>query len=269
MDEPISGPRGAITYKLENKNPVALDDLTASLAAFGQSYEDFLLASGEVTAADGVKLYIRELRTGSIIADLQALATQGQLIFDTLKDAYEHRATLAGFVTHLAEISQFFLGLKSLEPAPSKKEAEQTIRMFEPVAKDSASQLAIQYNGDVNIGTVNIYVDSQKANAIQNGARRHLGPTLPDNRRLTDEVMTLHQVRGVATQQAGDRGIIEGVSKSPVKLVYASDSIKKAILEQHDNLFHLAFLVDVDVKTVDEKPALYKILALKDTFEKP
>jgi hypothetical protein len=104
---------------------------------------------------------------------------------------------------------------------------------------------------------------------VQNSAKRYLGPSLPSSRVLLDEVLTLHQVKGVPKAQAGDKGIIETVSKSPVKLWYASDDIKRSILELHENPFRLAFIVDVDVKTVDDKPALYKVLTLKDSFERP
>ncbi len=38
---------GLLTFKFDNKVPVALDDLTVSLNALAQSYEDYLAASGK------------------------------------------------------------------------------------------------------------------------------------------------------------------------------------------------------------------------------
>ena len=67
----------------------------------------------------------------------------------------------------------------------------------------------------------------------------------------------------------GDKGIIEIVSKLPVKLLFTSEEIKKGILTAPENPFQRVFVVDVEVKTLDHKPALYKVLALKDSFEKP
>jgi hypothetical protein len=270
-----AGAPGTLTFKFDNTAPVAVDDLTASLKALSQAYEDFLIASGHVPPDEGVKLYIAELRTGSIIATLQALADQARLVFgdqgfaDTVSYLFDHADTLAGFVTQLGELIEFFLGVRKMEEPPTKKAADQVIKLFEPLAKDSSGQLAIQFNGDVKIGTVNVIYNSQQANAVQNSAKRYLGPSLPSSRVLLDEVLTLHQVKGVPKAQAGDKGIIETVSKSPVKLWYASDDIKRSILELHENPFRLAFIVDVDVKTVDDKPALYKVLTLKDSFERP
>ena len=99
--------------------------------------------------------------------------------------------------------------------------------------------------------------------------RRYLGPSLPTNQILRDEILTLHQVRGDTKSKSGDRGVIESISKTPVKLWFSSEDIKKGILESPDNPFQRVFVVDVEVKTADSKPALYKVLALKDSFEKP
>jgi hypothetical protein len=87
---------------------------------------------------------------------------------------------------------------------------------------------------------------------------------------LHDELLVLHQVRGDPKSKSGDRGIIESISKMPVRLWFTSEEIKKGILESPDNPFQREFIVDVEVKTVEDgKPALYKVLALKDSFEKP
>jgi hypothetical protein len=163
---------GSLTFKFENKGPVALDDLTMSLKALSQSYEDYLVAAGLVPPEEGVKLYVHELRTGSIIATLQALADQAHFVFgdkgvgDVVSYLFDHADTIAAFVTHLSEVVNFFLGVRSAEEPPTKREADQIIKLFEPLAKDNAAQLAIQFNGTVNIGTVNVTYNSQQANAV-------------------------------------------------------------------------------------------------------
>jgi hypothetical protein len=272
----LAGPiDGFLTFKLDNKAPVALDDLTISLNALAQFYEDYLAESGKALPEAGVKLYIHELRTGSVIAVLQAIAEQGQLVFgengvvSTIQSAYEHADTIGGFMASLNDIIGFFLGSTESKVRPTKKQAGQMINFFEPVAKDNASQMSVQFNGTVNIGEIHYHYNSQQANAVQNSAKRYLGPSLPANEILTDELLILHQVRGDLKSKSGDKGIIESVSKSPVKLWFCSDEIKKEILDAADNPFQRVFVVDVEVKTADGKAALYKVLAVKDSFEKP
>ena len=128
---------------------------------------------------------------------------------------------------------------------------------------------SVVINGPAFFGPMHFHYTSQEANAAQNSARRYLGPTLPANQTLRDELLTLHQVRGDSKSRSGDRGIIESISKAPVKLLFSSEDIKKGILDSPENPFQRVFVVDVDVKTVDGKPALYKVLALKDSFDRP
>ena len=266
---------GLLTFKLDNKLPVSVDDLTASLNALAQAYEDYISADGKALPAAGVKLYVHDLRTGSIIAVLQAIADQGHFLLgehglmSVVDSAFDHADTLAGFLGNFNDVIQFFLGNTESKREPTKREADQIIRVFEPVAKDSSSQLAVQFNGSTHIGDIHYHFNSQQANAIQNSARRYLGPTLPDNKILHDELLTLYQVRGDPKAKSGDKGVIESISNAPVKLLLTSEDIKKGILEAPENPFQRVFLVDVEVKTADGKPALYKVLALKDSFDKP
>jgi hypothetical protein len=266
---------GVLTFKLDNQAPVALDDLTVSLHTLAQSYEDYLSASGLVRPEDSIKLYIHELRTGTIVALLQAIAEQGHFLFgehgvvSTVKAVYERADTIAPFLISLNDAIQFFLGNQEGKKEPSKKEADQIVKILEPVAKDNGSQVFFDFKGPAHIGQMHFHYNSQEANAVQNNARRYLGPTLPTNQILRDELLTLHQVRGDSKSRTGDKGIIESISKLPVKLMFSSEEIKKGILDSPDNPFQRVFVVDVEVKTVGDEPALYKVLALKDNFEMP
>jgi hypothetical protein len=49
------------------------------------------------------------------------------------------------------------------------------------------------------------------------------------------------------------------VSDRPVKLQFLSDETKRKVLDLHEDPFQCAFLVDVEVRTVGGKPALYRI----------
>src|SRR4051812_31748332 len=89
---------------------------------------------------------------------------------------------------------------------------------------------------------------TQEANAVQNSARRFLGPKVPVSEIRQDQLLKLHQVRGDATAKAGDLGIIEEVSPRPAKLVFSNEDAKRKILEQA-HPFDPLFLVDIEIKT--------------------
>lgn len=92
-----------LTVTLKNQRPVELVDLTTSFLALGQAYEDFVYTRGFDPVAGNVRLYIRELKSGSIVAELASMAEQASFIIDNLD-------VFAGFVTQIDEITKFFVG---------------------------------------------------------------------------------------------------------------------------------------------------------------
>jgi hypothetical protein len=167
---------GLLTFKLDNKAPVALDDLTESLHAVADAYQDFLIAAGLSIPGEGVRLYVHELRTGSIIAVFQALADQARFLFGehgvvpTAQSVFDHPDTLAGFLGSVNDVVQFFLGRTEGKKEPTKREADQIIKILEPVAKDNGSQLNMAVSGSVHIGEIHYHYNSQEANAVQKRA---------------------------------------------------------------------------------------------------
>jgi len=124
----------------------------------------------------------------------------------------------------------------------------------------------------INIGAVHgplvLHVDSQRANAIQNKARREIEALAEPSKGLHEKVLLRwYQARGVAESKAGDRAIIESISSLPVKTICANDVIKMQMILEEGNPFREAYIVDVMVDTIRGKPALYKILAIHDKFE--
>src|SRR5260221_8679518 len=164
----------SVRYELKNQKPVDLLDLTSSLAAFGESYQDFVTDAGFDLEPGNVRFFVKDIRSGSIIADLASQAAQGSLTL-------QHVEAAAAFMANLNDIIQFFLGIgapSSPREKPSKREADQVIKILEPVAKDGGSQLFLTVsNGDIHLHQH--HYDSQQANAAQNSARRYLGPPIP------------------------------------------------------------------------------------------
>lgn len=52
-----------------------------------------------------------------------------------------------------------------------------------------------------------------------------------------------------------------------MKLIFLTDDAKRKVLELPANPFQKAFLVDVDVRTAGGKPALYRIVDVKDVLD--
>jgi hypothetical protein len=71
--------------------------------------------------------------------------------------------------------------------------------------------------------------------------------------------------------RTGEKAIIEAVDWKPRPVIYASDlagqRIKSEIMESSGNPYARGFVVDVNVETVNRKPAAYRILHVHDVVD--
>ena len=254
----VSPTEAGLSIEIKNIRPVELADLTKSFSSFAEEFRRHIeLREPEASAAE-VKLYVKEIRTGSIIADLVAVSPQ-------LLQGVSYLNAVVTFSKNLKTAYDYLTGKSDETPDLDKTSYENLANIVEPVAKDRGSQL--------NIGTINapvvINMNSTDANAAQNSARRHIEKLKAPESRLHEKVLLYwYQARGDAKSKAGDRGIIESISKRPVKVIFATDSIKLSMVLEEENPFKEAYIVDVMVETIGDKPAMYKILAVHDKMNR-
>jgi hypothetical protein len=237
--------------------------LGASFDALGHEYQRFVHKHGYDDISGNAKLYIAQIRPGSILVELKALLEQGSFIID-------HLQVLAGFITNLQDLINFFSAAPTpKQPRVTRDEAESVSTLLQPIAKDSGGQLTINLTGNTGPITINaVTINSQGANAVQNSIRRYLEPSLPRRGRFERELLYLDQMRGDARAKAGDRGVIERIYPKPVRLQFSTPEAKGEILERPTNPFKMAYEVDGHVTTSGGKPTLYRITAVHDARER-
>lgn len=249
-----------LTIEIKNSKPVELIDLTNSLLGLADEYKQFLIDSNGAAAAEEIKLYIKEIKTGSIITDLVAIAP-GLLPF------VQYAKTVIDFSINLENILKFFLNNKGDEPKIGKRNYQNLSSFLEPVAKDASSQL--NCNTTIN-GSVNLVfnLNSVEANALQNTFRKKIDALKEPTTGMKEKVLLYwYQARNDPKSKAGDRAIIESISTGPVKAI-VGENIKAQMLSGPDNPFQLAYIVDVEIETINGKPILYKVTNLHDKFNK-
>lgn len=252
-----------LLVRLANTKPLELVDLGQSFEALGQLYTEFVHSKRYEHIADNAHLYVLDLRSGSIIASLKGILDQASFVFD-------HLEVLTGFLSNLNDLIQFFTAQEPRkELSVTRSEAMQLSKIVEPVAKDGGAQIVFEIKGNTGPVTVNnIIVASERANAIQNNVRRFLGPAIPESGNFESEVLYLQQMRGDSETSLGDRGIIEKFSRRPVKLHFMNPKVKAAIVDQPENPFKMAYIVNGEVSTARGEPALYKITEVHDAIER-
>lgn len=251
-----------LIIKIDNSKPVELMDLTRGLLGLADEYASFIADSGYIGGPDEIKLYIKEIKSGSIEAELVALAPG-------LLALVNHPMTVLGYARFLSETYDFLTGKSPANPVTNRTTYENASAFVEPIAKDSASQLnlSVVNNGNVEF---HYHLDSAGANVAQNAARRELARKRETVTGLHDKVLLYwYQTRGDIKSKAGDKAIVESLWDRPVKAIFEDASIKEKILSSPENLFNLAYIVDLEVGTVDGQPAVYKITRLHEIIERP
>lgn len=263
----IRADEAILTYVFNNTRPIELLDLTSSLLAIGEQYRGFIRRQGESLADDEYRLYVREVRTGSIIVDLVSQAAQPQILGPLAP-------FLVQFTTELGDWFEFFKGVKDAKDikellfGKSKQDLQQLSEIIEPAAKDPGSRIEITAAQGAVI-LVNSTITSTEANAGQNVLRRHLEHIAPPVTGIhRDQVLYWYQMRSDHAAKPGDKAVIERIWKQPVKVRITSDDIKRTMLDDIETPFRKFYVVDVDVTEFQGRPVLYKILEVKDAFDR-
>lgn len=253
---------GKLTVKISNNQPVELIDLTEAFFSLGEQYKRFIARNPEPTLPETIRLYVKEIKTGSIIVDLVAFAP---LILPVIRDTN----TVIGFTKYLKDAYGFFLRKNNKIEQFEKSDYNQLSKIIDIVAKDSGAQIHIHTTVH---GTIHqeFNLNSLEANAAQNVIQQELKQLEASQISRYDKVLFyFYQAREDTRSQTGDKGIIEKISPIPKKIVFENEEIKRAMLHTAKNPFHLAYVVDVDIETINNKPALYKIVAFHESFDKP
>lgn len=245
-----------IQFHFDTKEPVEITDFVASLKGFADQYIEFVESRGGIDSE--ARLYIKEIRSGSIIADIISVYKQYQLseVAAILKTSFE-------FVDRTKTVIDWFRGKKKESaPPPTKTEMENTKAILAPVVNDEKSSITINLiNGPTVIN--NIRVDSFQAAAITKRIESQLASQrIPEAGTRQGKAFRWYQARNDLKAKTGDQGVIESISRKPVKTRMYSEDIKQRMTQ--GSIFSNTYIVDVEVETVDGRPVLYKILELRE-----
>lgn len=252
-----------LTVELLNTKPVELNDFTDGLAGIGHQYKRFLAKNPNLVPVEDVRLYIKNIRPGSTIADLVPYAPYALPFIIDFNN-------LTQFTNYLRLAYNYFLGKSSEKPKLDRVDHHQLAKIVKPIVRDNGSQLNVyvNVNGDVK---QHFHIDSIEANASQNSIKRALDDmTRVKERHNQKVVLYWYQARNDLAARVGDKAIIESVAPKPVKTIFDTERIKsEMLLASGENPFLWAYVVDVVVDTINERPALYKVVRCHEKFRKP
>ena len=250
-----------LTVKIENRDPVELGDLTTGLFALAEEYRRFIPRHepSRFNADADCRLYVKAVRSGSIEIDLVAMAPLALPFM-------ENANTVLDFFGYLQSGLAWLSGKDVPPPTPvlEKPNLENLSKLVNVVAKDRGSQLIVINQEN------HFHLNATEARAVREGAEEAISQLrLPIAGLREKVVLYWYQARNTAGSAAGDRAMIESISRTPVKTAFRNEDIKCQMLFKEENPFKRGYVVDVMVESVNDRPVMYTILAVHDTLELP
>lgn len=152
---------------INNTKPVVLTDLTMALLGVGQQFERFIENETTDQHQTGSELFIKEVRSGSIIVELVAQA------IPVVPLLWQGGSVIEWF-GYAKSVIEWLNG--KLEKPPkdvTKQDLKQWNNILEPIAKDHGSQMNINVSSGGKV--INqFFISSEQANSAQNAIRREM-----------------------------------------------------------------------------------------------
>lgn len=244
---------------LKNQSPIELNDLGRALNSLADEFNRF---SNRHQVNSNAKLFVKEVRKGSIVIDLISSVP-------VLLPIAEQFNTVFEFGSFIKNAFDYLLDRTNDRPEGDSKTFENIANIVNPIAGNKGSQINISVsntgNGDIYVQIPATEEESQRIKTKAGFEKEKLQlPNVDLKERVT---MYIYQARNEIKSKSGDKGIIESISKQPKKIIFGNEGIKREIMNSDENVFHYAYVVDVVVETKEEKPIAYKIMNYHEKFQ--
>lgn len=249
----------SVIVEYKNKKPLDLLELTASLTAFGEQYRRY--SARQASEQSGARLHIGRLNTGSVIAELIPIAQAGDWLL-------HHASMVAPFVASYGDTLNLIRHFPPKARDLEKADVRGAKTFLGPVARDPGAEVNIYAQQGSTVVT-NVYnFGTNGAKQIRKNADIILGG-LPDEQDFEAVPMVLFQMRDGPAGTAGDYGIIDRFSRAPVKIRWASEDVKAAVMGRPENVFDLVYFVTGTAQTAGGRVAVYNVRRLDETALRP
>lgn len=261
-----------IRVKLNVDQPIELTEFLGAFTAVAAEYDRYLREKNPQSNGRA-EMFVKEVRSGSIIADLIPQAAHA------LNQAMTAANTVAEFVEHYGWMLAFYLKPGGRAPDVSKSRLTDFGEQVAAIASNPGSSLEMAaikiVNGEETI-TAAFKFDTSQAREIQDRVEEHKREldhaTRADHERV---LMTFvrSDIRDAAVgKRSGELVEIAAISDKPRPLIYASavseQQIKHEITDA-ESVYKKGFVVDVNVQFNRGKPVAYAVTNLHQVIDLP
>lgn len=260
-----------ITITLDLRDPVEINDFAAMFAGVGAQFEDYL-KKHHPDLKGTAKLYVREVRHGSIVAYL----------FPNIPDLVgfmDSTLIVLGFGALFSKRLRNLISGNFIKDASKSdiKEIGETIRAVSNDANGTMQIESVTYENNQETTKLEI-----KFNAFEG---RQAVETLNAQKRELDAIEHVDYQRVLMVfersaksgkdigRSTGELVVIDQVSEKPKALIYASESaeqiIKTEIRDAPDNVYKKGFVVDANVRKSGTRVVAYAVTHVHQVIDLP
>ncbi|WP_173934104.1 hypothetical protein [Chelativorans sp. Marseille-P2723] len=258
-----------LTLTLDLQEPIEVEAFAKIFAGLGSMFDDYLKQDHPEMRGTS-NLYIREVRGGSIIADLVPSIPDMIGLMDNV-------LIVGGFASLFSKRVRGFIMGSWMEKASKSQLSHVT---------DTLTAVAADPNGRATLETVSYRENGEERELVvhfTSQEARVAVQTIEDQKRSLDAkegydeplaLLTFERpgksVAGVG-KRTGERAVVEKISIKPLPVIYASDMAEREIKNafQSKNVFKRGFVVDVNVERKNGKPIAYRIMNLHQIIDLP
>lgn len=261
-----------IELTIDLKRPVELFDLMGTFTAIGHQFQQFLRDEYPHLVDETSKIYVRQIRAGSIIADLIPFIPPLIENMDKAMIVDDFVRRYGGMILQLAK------GIKL--PEPRKSDLDDVMRGVTAIANDpngTATLKSVEFDQTKTRTRVSIQFDTKDAKRVQaviEDQRREIEAKafeVVENQLLVFWQSNLKQP--VQGKRTGELAIMEYVTKKPLPVVYDSELAERRIKHETSqgerNVYKLGFYVTCRIERLNGRPVAYRISEVHDIIELP
>ena len=261
MDEPPTH----IILTLDTERPIEVDDFVSAFTSLSSQYQRFVRTNFHEISPD-VDIFVREITSGSIVADLIAWA---QSALAPVGDELQ-KAITEGFVRYLSGRLSTYFKIGGRDHQATKSDLADLMGAVQAIAKDtngSSKIEAVVFKADKKETLAAIKFDTTEARVATKELTQHVleieHKTATDYKRVLMTFVQSNVKDAELGKRTGERVKIESISDRDLPIIYASDlaeqRIKHEIREADDNVSKKGFVVDVNVELRGGKPVAYRV----------
>lgn len=260
-----------LSVRLDLDQPVEISDFAALFAGMGGQFESFL-KSEHPEMSGSVRMYVKEVRQGSIVADL---FTQIPDLIGYMDDVL----IVSGFASLFSKRVRNWVSGVFVDDATKTdlKDANETLRAIANAQSGTASLTSYKYESGIWTekveATFTVHEAKEAIKTIE-AQKRDLDQIEASDHQRVLMVFTRPDSGDVQVgKNTGERVVIERLDSRKLPLVYASElaeqEIKHELRDVDQNIFKRGFVVDVNVSHRNGKPIAYSVTNLHQVIDLP